>query len=277
MTTAHRFVLSLVCGALVLGVGSARASTEPTASTQFLVLRERGPGSAAQAQPHVDRLMQRIGELSGWSAQGKYLRRREDARPRLEAGRVKFALLNLAAFLDLRQNVALEVLGSVDVSAAGGRRYHLVSKTARGVDGCRGQTVASDHAGDRRFVDRVVAGQAFSLADFQLRPTKRPIQTLKRVLRDEATCALIDDAQLTAAAKLEGGAALRTAWSSDQLPPMVLVATPGATAAERKRLRAQLSRVCTGPGEQACEAAGIRALRSSDGAPYRRVIAAYGK
>lgn len=276
MTTVLRFVLAPVALCLLVLLSSVVAA-QPPAAVSFVVLREHGVGSASQAQPHVDKLMQRIGTLTGWTAKGKYLRSRSAAREFVHDSQAEFGLMTLAAFLDLRGEYGLDVLGSVDVAAAGGRRYHLISTTAATIDACRGKPLASDHLDDARFIDRVVAANAFSLGQFELRPTKRPMQTLKAAIRGEATCALIDDAQLAAAPKVEGGSGLTTVWSSAELPPMVLVALRTATAERRKKLAGQIGQICQGPGRSVCEAAGISALRPASAKTYAKIVSAYGE
>src|SRR6185295_9998555 len=118
------------------------------------------------------------------------------------------------------------------VSLAGGRRYYLISKTAHDLGGCKGKTLATDHADDRRFIDAIVFDGDAKLADFTLVETQRPLQTIKAVVTDAAVCALIDDAQKEQLDHLEGKEGVSSRWESDELPPMPVVAFPNAPAAE---------------------------------------------
>ena len=125
-----------------------------------------------------------------------------------------FGIMSLAAFLALRKQHGLSVIGQADVSAKGGRQYHLVSKSEGSLAGCKGKTLASNHLDDRPFVDGVVSGGEFKLSDFTLDETRRPVQTLKKVIDGEAACALIDDAQLAEMKGVSGGEALKSVWKS---------------------------------------------------------------
>jgi hypothetical protein len=177
----------------------------------------------------------------------------------------------------MRTSHQLTVVGQAVVKSAGGRQYFLVSKSQSDLAGCKGKTVASDHFDDLVFVDKIVGAGAFSAADFQQVATRRPVQTLKAVIRDEAECALVDDAQMASLAKLEGGAAVKKVWSSKKLPPMVVVAFGGVDAGTRTSFKNNLLQVCMGAGKEACDEAGISALRPAGDAAYAALNKSYAK
>jgi hypothetical protein len=253
---------------------AASAGGEPVA---ILVLREAGAGSTAQAQPFVDKLVGILAKLNGWpAAAGKYENRRARAEEFIRQKAPHYAILSLPAFLDFRARYQVEVVGQVDVDRAGGRRYHLVSKSVPNLAGCKGKRLASDH-GDSRFIDRVASGGQFKLSDFQLVTTRRPLQTLQKVASGEADCALVDDAQLMDLEKLGEARQVRAVWSGQQLPPMPVVAFPAAPAREREILKQHLGDVCRGPGQDVCAEVGMRSLKSAGPGDYATIVAAYGQ
>ena len=273
-TTARRTIAALVFTALV---GLAPQSAHAADGVKVLVLKEHGVGSAAQAQGFIDKVMGRVAELNGFaSAVGKYATTRMAAKTYVTTQKPDFGIVSLPAFLALRSSHGLTVIGTADVMDAGGRRYHVVGPAGGNLASCRGKRLATDHADDPRFLEKVVSGGDFKLADFQLVKTRRPVQTLKKVTRGEADCALIDDAQLDYLPRLEGGDALKSLWKSSELPPMAVVAFPGATKAEIGSFKKNLAKVCTGGGKSACNEAGIRALKPAGEGSYSKVIAAYG-
>jgi hypothetical protein len=188
-----------------------------------------------------------------------------------------YGIFSLPAFLALQAKYELDVIGQVAVSLAGGRQYSLISKSAADLAGCKGRVVASDHADDRRFIERVVAGRRFTLADFELGETQRPLQTIKKVIYGEAACALVDDAQLAELPHLEGTDGLHAVWQSEELPPMVVSAFPAASADERKRFQENLAKLCEEDARSACAEVGIVSLRAASATAYAAVIAAYGQ
>jgi hypothetical protein len=256
---------------------SADAAAEG-GTISVLVLKEHGVGSAAQAQPYVDKLVTLVAKQNGWSgAKGEYHTNRGNAEKFITDQKPHFGILSLGAFLGMKGKQNLEVIGQVSVSRAGGQQYHLISKSAADLAGCKGQTLASDHADDTKFIDKVVSKGSFALGDFKLVSTTRPIQTIKKVVGGDAVCALVDDAQLAELGKIDGASGIKSVWSSDKLPPMVVVAFPSAPAAEKKAFQSSLSKVCDGDGKATCGEVGISSMKTAGSSDYASVMAAYDK
>jgi hypothetical protein len=263
------------CAATASATTPARAGD---GAVHVLVLKEHGVGSAAQAQPFIDKLIGVVAKLNGWAtADGKYLTTREAAETQIHSVDPHYAIMSLAAFLALGPKHKLEVIGQAEVAQAGGRQYHIISKTQADLAGCKGKTLATDHADDPKFIDKVLGAGKFALSDFTLVETKRPLQTIKKVTAGEAECALIDDAQFAELGKIEGGAAVKSVWKSDKLPPMVVVAFPSAPAAERKGFQGSLPKICGGEGAAVCRDAGLSGFKSAGASDYASVTAAYAK
>jgi hypothetical protein len=252
--------------------GTSHAGDE----VKILVLKEHGVGSAATAQGFVDKLVQSVATQQDWvAASGKYHTTRASAKPWIAANHPHFGIISLAAFLALEKPEKLDIIGKAEIQGGGGGKYFVVSVTHKTLDACKGKTLATDHGDDTRFIDKVVSGSDFDLADFKVVATTRPVQTIKAVTRGEAECALIDDAQLASAKNLEGGNTLSTVWDSQALPPMVVVAFPSAPAPAKQKFKTGLAAVCTGPGKSACAEVGIKKLTPSNGSEYTSVKAAY--
>jgi hypothetical protein len=264
--------LAAALGTTILAADEAAADGE----VNVLVLRENSAGSAATAQPYIDSLMVHVARANGWSgAAGAYHTKRSTAKTYVETAKPQYGILSLGAFLALRGELNLQVVGQADVDGGGGLQYFVVSKTQKDLAGCKGKTLATNHGGDTHFVDKVVGKGSFALADFTVQTTTRPVQTLKKVISGEAVCALIDDAQIAELAKLDGGADVKPVWLGAILPPMPIVAFGSAPAAGVTTFKSALPKVCEGEGAAACKSAGIKALRASDKTPYDAVIAAW--
>ncbi|MFO7564466.1 MAG: hypothetical protein R6X02_17600 [Enhygromyxa sp.] len=247
-------------------------------SVDILILKEHGVGSASAAQEYVDKLVARVAKQNEWpAASGKYVTSRSAGKTYIKQSNPHFGILSLAAFLELRSPNKLEVVGSAEVSGGGGRQYFIVSARQTSLEGCKGKSLGTDHGDDARFIDKVVAQSDFTLADFKVEDTRRPMKTVNAVARGEVECALIDDAQHSALAKVEGGEAVKAVWTSKKLPPMVVVAFPAASAAERRGFQSKLASVCSGDGAAACKEVGLSSLAKADESVYADVIAKYGK
>ncbi|MCC6850245.1 MAG: hypothetical protein IT294_17275 [Deltaproteobacteria bacterium] len=269
--------MAAAVAAAVVATGALAAA--PPSRVNVLVLKEHGVGGAALAQGYLDRFIALAAKQYGWGddARGQYHTRRGAAEAYIRDEKPRFGILSLAAFLAFQKKYQLEVLGTALVSRAGGQQYFLVSKSASDAKGCFGKTTATDHADDPRFLERVVFGRAFVLGDFQLVETQRPLQAIKKVLTGEAECALIDDAQMAELPHIEGAEGIRSVWESAKFPSMTLVAFGPTPAAERKKFKDGLSRVCAGEGKSACAEVGIIALTGADAGSYAAVEKAYGK
>ncbi len=269
----------LVLLALLLIPVSGRAdASDDGAPVRIVVLKEHGVGSPALAQPYLDRFVVRAAAQNDWhDAKGQYFTSRAAAENFIRTEKPQYGILSLAGFLALRKIHGLEVVGRVAVKLVGGRRYDIISGNETDLAGCKGKSLASDHLDDPRFIDRVVAGGAFRLTDFKLMQTQRPLQTIKKVLDGEASCALIDDAQLADLSHLEGGDALHSVWESDELPPMAVVAFPVAPKEARARFQENLSKLCNDDGRGACSEVGIVSLEAAGSSEYAEVVAAYGE
>ncbi len=268
---------SALAAALAFLSVASFVSADDTA-VDIVVLKEHGVGSASLAQPYLDRFVAIAAEENDWtSARGQYFNNRAAAETFIQTQHPHYGIFSLAAFLALQAKYKLQVIGQVAVSLAGGRQYYLISKSAADLAGCKGQTVASDHVDDPRFIERVVARGKFRLADFKLVQTQRPLQTTRKVIKGEAVCALIDDAQFAELPHLEGADGLHTAWKSAELPPMVVTAFPAAPDAERQRFQQHLAELCDSAGQSACAEVGIVSLKPAGAADYAAVVSAYGK
>ena len=247
-------------------------------TVRILVLKEHGIGSAAQAQPHVDKLVEVAAKANGWSdAKGTFLTRRKTAKKYIKSYTPEFGIMSLPAYLAFRKPFKLKVVGVAEVKNGGGRQYHLISKTASDLSGCKGAKLATNHAGDKRFIDKVVAGGDFKLKDFKLKKTRRPVQTIKYIVKGKATCALIDDAQYAELEHIDGTDGIKSVWKSATLPPMAIVAFTSATDKERAKFKSTLSSLCTGDGKKSCNKVGLTKLSPADASTYKAVQKAYGK
>jgi hypothetical protein len=259
-------------------IGATPTPAAAGGEVAILVLKEHGVGSAAQAQPYVDKLVGVAAKVNGWSgAKGEYHTKRDKAAAFISSASPHYGILSLGAFLGLRGTHKLDVIGQASVAGAGGQQYFIISSKAGDLGGCKGKALASDHADDAKFIDKVVSGGAFKLSDFTLVETKRPLQTLKKVIEGEAECALIDDAQWEQAKGIEGGGSLKSVWQSAKLPPMAIVAFPSAPGGERDTFKSNLPKVCEGDGKAACREVGLQALKPAGAGDYASVVAAYSK
>jgi hypothetical protein len=271
------FALVAAASVFLLQAGPVTAQAD-SAVVWILVVKEHGVASPTSVQPYLDRFVAIAAERNGWAdAKGQYYNNRSAAEAFIQTHHPHYGIFSLPAFLALQARYKLEVIGQVAVSLAGGRQYYLISKSAADLAECKGRVVASDHLDDARFIERVVAGRNFTLADFTVGHTQRPLQTIKKVINGEAACALVDDAQFAELPHLEGADGLHAVWQSATLPPMVVSAFPAASADERQRFQENLAKLCEKEAQSTCAEVGIVSLEAATASAYAAVIAAYGQ
>ena len=270
---------ALVSAASLFLVKAAEVTAQAdSAVVWILVVKEHGVASPTSVQPYLDRFVAIAAERNGWGdAKGQYYNNRGAAEAFIQTHHPHYGIFSLPVFLALQAQYKLEVIGQVAVSLAGGRQYYLISKSAADLAECKGKVVASDHVDDARFIERVVAGRSFTLADFTVGRTQRPLQTIKKVINGEAACALVDDAQFAELPHLEGADGLHAVWQSDTLPPMVVSAFPAASADARQRFQENLAKLCEEEAQSTCAEVGIVSLKAATASAYTAVIAAYGQ
>lgn len=271
----------LVSASVLATVPTAQAAAveDPTPAAEtvgFVVVREAGSGSASAAQSYLDSLLAGVAQLNGWTAAaGKYFTKRSKAKSYIKDTKPSFGFLSFGAYLGLRKAHELTPLAIADASASGGAQYFLISRDHVTVDDCKGKALATNHADDARFIDAVVSGDAFDLADFQVVETKRPVQTLKAVLDGEAACALVDDSQVMAMGQIDGGHMLRPVWSSEKLPAVIVVSFGSAPAKQVTSFSSHIEAICDGEGRAACDAAGLKAPRKVQAEAFAAQQTAY--
>jgi hypothetical protein len=243
-------------------------------AVNVIVLKEHGVGTAAAAQPYLDKFIAIAAKENGWdgASKGRYETTRGGAEAFIKTESPHFGIFSLAAFLEARSKYNLEPVGSATMSTGGGQQYFLVSKSQGSLAECKGKKLATDHLDDTRFIEKVVAAGAFKAADFTVVPTKRFGEAGRKVANGDAECALIDDAQLAELAKLEPAA--KSIWQSAKLPPMVIAAFPAAPAAERSTFQATLPKICP-QNQQVCTDVGLQTLTSASAGTYEAVVKAY--
>ncbi len=270
-----RSLFAALAGAAVMTAASAGIAAD---DVKLVVLKERGVGTAAQAQPFVDKLVEIAKKKLGWAkAKGTYFAERKPAETFIDGEKPQFGIVSLAAYLAMKEPRKLETIGQVKAARAGGQQYFLVSKSAGDQGVCKGNKLATDHADDTKFIDRVVFNGTMKLADFKLDATRRPLQGIKAVIKGDAACALIDDAQLAELASVEGGKELKTVWKSDALPPLPVVAFPSASDSLKKNFKTGLSSLCEGDGKTVCKEIGIESMKPAADGDYAQILARYKK
>ena len=94
----------LAAAAAITGATSLTAThADAGGPVNVLVLKEHGVGSAAQAQPYVEKFVAMAAKQNGWAAgKSEYHTSRGNADAFISAQKPNYGIMSLAAFLDFR-------------------------------------------------------------------------------------------------------------------------------------------------------------------------------
>lgn len=268
------------CLVLAAGVAMPAAHAKPSkasASTSFAVLYPFAGAQGDQAKGPMERLGAQIARKGGWARATGALYTRPAALVRaLQDGARKpdALLLPLSSYLALRaSNPAWKSTwkASHEVSLLSPQQgqFFLVTDDPKRRS-CDRARVATHHLDDSPFVTQVVAGKDKVLGKVDWVKQRRPIQVLKTLLRGQAECALIDQAQLTAAKQLPGGDALKVLWTSKKLPSMVVVLQK-QTRGWGKVLRS----LCRDASAPVCQEVGLQGFSKLSSSRVKSIEALY--
>jgi ABC-type phosphate/phosphonate transport system substrate-binding protein len=218
-------------------------------------------GDAETAQPYIDRFNAQLEKNAGWpkgSLKGRFLPSKKEAISYIEAQKPGFGVLDPWLYFELRKQHKLEPLIQVEGQDLNSPVLHVIVKdpAIKSLDDLKGKRLWTTLAESPQYLGQVVLdGKEPADKRYSLKQVGAAMKAARAVLRGEADAAIVDDAQLEAAKKIEGGAALRTIYTSKPQPPVVVVQFQGtATPADKEPLVKTMLKVCGTPeGEPVCK------------------------
>ena len=254
----------LLCAALGLALWAAPSlgglREAAAAPTDFAIYTLRLGGEAEAAQPYIDRMAREIEKLAAWptgSAHGRFLTSRKEVLSYIESQKPGFGILEPWLYFELRQSHKLDLLVQIESADLNSPKLHVVVKdpAIKGLGELAGKKLWTHLADVPSYLGQVVLDGKQPIATHaQLKQVGSALKAARAVLRGEADAALLDDEQLAMAQKLEGGAALRTVYSSQPQPAVVVVAFGGVLPPPKQaELRKALLTLCDGPRSATCK------------------------
>jgi len=247
-------------GALLLLATLLAARPAEAGPHDFVVYIARMGGDTATARPYVQKFAAQLEKLMGWkpgSAAGAFFADRKEALQDIKTRQPAFALLDPPLYFELREPSALTLIGQLQSTELVSSKLHLVVKDDKltSLEALRGAVLTTTLAESPRYLSKVVFdGKLDAVKHFKLKRVGTALKGVRAVLTGSARATLVDDDQLAAARKMEGGQALRSIYSSPALPPIPVVAFGKVMKpADQKTLEKALPRLCSGAGAQTCK------------------------
>jgi ABC-type phosphate/phosphonate transport system substrate-binding protein len=243
----------------MLALVSALAScsllgTAQAGGRDFIVYTTRLGGDAETAQPYIDRFASHLEGLTGFpksSLKGRFAPGKKEALAFIESQKPGFGVLEPSLYLELRKSHNLSPIADVNGKDLNSPNLHVVVKdpAVKGLDDLKGKKLWTHLADVPSFLGQVVLdGKEPPDKRFALKQVSSALKAARAVLRGEADAAILDDEQLAAAKKMEGGDKLRSVFDSATLPPVVAVMFGGSAAADQKALAKSLLSLCASKG-----------------------------
>lgn len=236
-------------------------------------------GTTEQAAPVLEGLFRHLEKTLGWpekSISGSYHPDAAEGLAAIKSVQPGFALVTHEMYAAQRGPMKMQLIGGMRLADGALSRYHVVTKATGGpatLAELAGKTIASPHLAEVRFADRVIFGGGLSLGHGGAKAVdvRAPLSALRKVARGEVDAAVVDEPVIRQLSKLPIGAELRVVHSSDELPPLPVVAFPRASSADRQAMAKALLGLCSqGDGAALCRSLrlqGVEAVRDATYAP----------
>jgi ABC-type phosphate/phosphonate transport system substrate-binding protein len=262
---ADRVQQGLRLGLLGIGLSLGAAALQPAVALagpkDFVIYTTRLGGDAEQAKPYIDKFAAYLDKTTGWaagSAKGVFLPSRKEVLAALPTQKPGFGVLEPSLFLSQQKADGLQVLAQVESTDLNTPKLHVLVKnpaikTLADLDGKKLWTQLADAP---QYLNNVVLdGKGDAATRFQLKQIGVATKGIRAVIRGEADATLVDDEQLAEAKKMEGGADLKTVYTSPALPPLLVVSFgTSLSAADRQSLTKALLGMCaTATGKDICK------------------------
>ena len=209
-------------------------------------------GDTSSAQPFIDKFCRHIETKMGWpasSVNGKFFSTKAEALAHIESEKPGIAMVEPAVFFELRNKLKLEPVLQIESKDLSWTKLNVVVKDPafKALADLKGKSLCAMGADSPVYLSKIVFDGKFDAAKhFQLKPNNQSLKGVRGVLKGECDATLLDDETLAAAAKMEGGADLKSIYTSPKLPATALsVVGKSLTPAEKKKLAEVLTNMCS--------------------------------
>jgi hypothetical protein len=262
---------ALLGAALLLAALSASAAPHT-----FVVYIARLGGDTGTAKPFVDKFAAHLEKVMGWkkgSCAGEFFADRQDALKFIKDKHPGFGLLEPPLYFELQKPDSLVLVAQIKSAELVSPKLHVVVKdpSKLGTLGAlRGKILTTTLAASPRYLSKVVFdGKVDAEKHFKLKRVGTALKGVRMVLAGAADATLIDDEQLAAARKMQGGQVLRSIHESPELPPLpVAVFSKVMKADEQKSLEKKLPKICQGEGAQICKDMHLPGIQAKNAALF---------
>jgi hypothetical protein len=273
-----RFAFAVVALAALVGLGRPALA----AVDELLLCLPGFPGTPAQAQPYIDKMLrhleQKLGKATG-SIKGVYLSDGVAADKAIKARQPSVALVGPSILAANQKALKMKVIAKVEVAGRADETYSVIAK--RGgvatIAGLAGKTVSGVVVNDERFVVNVLLDKQVAMGSVKLLSQGRPLKSLRDVARGSADAAIVDKAVVDALGQIPEAAELVVIYTAKPVPaPAVVVMGSGTDDAAA--LKAALVGMCAQKdGAELCKTLTLTAIKDASDKDYKDLFTRYDR
>ena len=240
------------------------------------------PGTSAQAQPYIDKMLRHIeGEL-GWPAgsmEGRYLSDAADGVAALESDAPGLALVDPSVYAGEHRARGMKVIAKVEVDGRGAQTYSVIVREGGpgAVAELAGKRISGAVTHDPRYVANVILDGKVAPGDLELDVEARPLRSLRAVVRGKADAAIVDQSVVEHLPELPFAAQAEVLHTAEPVPAPAVVVM-GAGAKNAGAIRGALVGLCGRPdGAELCKTLTLTAIRAATNKDYKALLARYDR
>lgn len=240
------------------------------------------PGTTAQAQPYVDKMLRHLETDLGYesgSMTGAYLPDGSKATAKLKSEKPGFVLMGPSVLAENNKSMTLHIIAKVEANGRGQETYYVVTKKGGPSDlsALVGKTVSGTMVHDEKYVYNVVLDQNLPRGTLTVKSNKRPLKSLRDVVKGNVDAAIVDQSVIDHMKELKFGDQLQVIYTSKPVPaPAVVVLDKNKKYA--KKLKKALVGLCQKPsGKDLCKSLTITSIKASSNPEYQGLLKRYNR
>jgi ABC-type phosphate/phosphonate transport system substrate-binding protein len=240
------------------------------------------PGTTAQAQPYVDKVMRYLEGKLGWEAgsmKGVYLPDGSEGAARLASDKPGLALIGPSVYASLHKKHGMKVVARVEVNGRGEDTYSVVTATngPSTLAELAGKTIVGAVLSDPRYVANVLLDAKLEEGNLKLAQENKPLSALRSVARGKADAAIVDQSVIDHMKELDFASSLRVIYTSPAVSAPAVVVM-GTDAKQAKAVADVLLGMCDRPdGKELCQTLTISSIKPATDADYAGLLKRYAR
>lgn len=210
---------------------------------------------------------------------GAYLPDGAQAVARLKADKPGIALVGPSVYAANHAALDMTVIAKVVADGRGQQTYSVVTaKTGPSeLSALAGQRVSGAVVHDEKYVYNVVLDRKLAAGSLTLEPQKRPLSSLRDVVRGKAAAAIVDQSVIEHLGELEFAGDLQVIYTSPPVPAPAAVVI-GDGKAHQAALKQILVGLCDSPdGKELCKTLTITSIQAASDKDYKALLGRYNR